>query len=211
MAQPLAKPTPIDFPNPPQACEPRFKLEDVSLVRAVARGDQEAFEELYLRHAGRARSTIASILWRAADVEEVLQDTFHYLWRRAHTYSARRGSVLHWLRMIARSRAIDQLRSLAARQKYLDRFSELPPRAPDSSPLTELLTRERSDRLADCLRRIPEPQREILELCYFGDITQQEAANSCELPLGTVKTRCYQGLKKLRRALRSHAPELVEG
>jgi RNA polymerase sigma-70 factor, ECF subfamily len=178
--------------------------EAVQLVRRVGTGETQALERLYSSYAGRLLSVIQSILRSRAESEEVLQEVFLELWKRARTYDTRRGGVTGWLTVLARTRAIDRLRSrqVAERASTANPFpsqgrtQEGPP-----TPLQEVEQRQDAARVRDALQRLPQEQRTVLELSYFHGLSQTEVARHCNEPLGTVKTRMRLAMEKLMQWL----------
>jgi RNA polymerase sigma-70 factor (ECF subfamily) len=173
-------------------------------------GEAEALAELYDRFAPLVLAVARRILGGAGDAEEVLQEAFLQAWNQADRYDAARSSVSTWLVLISRSRALDRLRSRGARDRTAAAAAAEPPPADTSSRLDEhVLHRERQRRVRDALAAIPEEQRRVLELAFYGGLSQSEIATRTGTPLGTVKTRALLGMKKLRQELRSEIRELM--
>jgi RNA polymerase sigma-70 factor (ECF subfamily) len=175
---------------------------DEDAIRRVARGDTGALAELYDRHARGVYSLALRIVEDQAEAEDVVQEVFSQAWTQASRHDTSRGAVGAWLMMMARSRAIDRVRSRRARPDLPiadDRvFHTLPdPGLPQD---LALLVREQADRLRAALATLPLLQRIALELAYFEGLTQSEIAERLEQPLGTVKTRMRLALIKLREA-----------
>lgn len=183
---------------------------DVTLVRAVAEGDQGAIAELYDRYAGMLLGLARKVVKDPADAEEVLQETFLHVWNRARSYDPARSSVATWLVLIARSRSIDRVRT----KNVVDRThaavqKEAGPEHESALGVGRVLDRERRRRVRCELQAIPEEQRTVLELAFFEGLTQREIAETTGIPLGTVKTRTLLAMKKLRKALRGEIQELL--
>jgi RNA polymerase sigma-70 factor (ECF subfamily) len=139
------------------------------------------------------------ILSFRADAEEVTADVYTRIWRTAASYDARRGSVDAWLVSIARSRAIDRLRSRATRDR-----SEIALSVECSSsvnPESSAAASQTKSHLLQALHAIPFEQRRAIELAYFSGLTMTEIAEQLGRPIGSVKTRIRMGLMKLRRLL----------
>lgn len=183
----------------------RLHQTDVACMRRMAAGDERALAELYDRHATVIYALAAAILGDADDAEEVAADAFVQAWRSAPSYAAERGSVLAWLTTIVRSRALDLLRTRRRRARVLDAALALDAPRPGAlpDPLGDTLYHELRAQVEQGLRAIPEPQRRVLELAYFGGLSQREIAESLSEPLGTIKARTRAGLEKLRALLRS--------
>ncbi len=137
------------------------------------------------------------VLRERADAEEVLQETFIEVWRRAREYAPSRGSVEAWLLTIARTRAIDRLRSRAARGRMAEAVSAEPAQAGPKLPDMLSATAEDAMRVQAALCALPVEQRMALELAYWEGLSQTEIATRTGQPLGTVKTRVRLALLKL--------------
>jgi len=179
------------------------QAEDESSLRRLASGDQAAAARLYDRHARPLYSLILRILGNETEAEDVLQDVFAQAFRQASRYDARRGAVAAWLLTIARSRAIDRLRTrrtrvetAASAMKTLD---DMPDVQPDAA--STMLDEERSRMVRRALGELPLLQRMAIELAYYEGLSHTEIAERLEQPLGTVKTRIRMGLLKLRDVL----------
>lgn len=195
------------FPAPPGSPGP---APDVALVRQVLERRPEALAELYERHAPMLLALTRRILGSATEAEEVLQEVFLNVWNNAGRYDAARSSVSTWLVLVTRSRAIDRLRS----RKVVERVHEaahLEDPVEHASPeaLESVFIRERRQRVKAELDRLPPEQKQVLELAFYGGLSQTEIAAQAGLPLGTVKTRTLLAMKKLRSALRSEIRELL--
>ena len=176
---------------------------DTRLVSRLAAGEIDAAGELYDRYAGQVYALARRILRNDGDAEEVVQDVFSQAWRTARRFEAARGSVIGWLLVIARTRAIDRLR---ARQSRPDAAGDAYPEtiaAPGPAPSDTLLSNEQAARVREALIALPETQRVPLELAYYEGLTQPEIAARLTEPLGTIKTRMRTALKTLRERLRS--------
>jgi RNA polymerase sigma-70 factor (ECF subfamily) len=175
---------------------------DQAVLARIAQGDGDALAELYDRYARPVYSLALRILRDVRDAEDVVQDVFTQAWRQASRYSPSRGMVAAWLVMLARSRAIDRLRTRNARPDGSsdERAAIL---LMDTTPPIEhqLLSSEQITRVRAALDSLPVLQRLPLELAYFEGLTHVEIADRLEQPLGTVKTRIRLALGKLRDAL----------
>ncbi|HEX2253129.1 MAG TPA: sigma-70 family RNA polymerase sigma factor [Thermoanaerobaculia bacterium] len=179
------------------------------LLRRMAQGDEEAVGVLFDRYAGLLQALAFRIVGSPAEAEEVVQDVFLHAWDRAGTYDPSRSSVSTWLVMIARSRAIDRLRT----RRVVDRTAEAAAREAPPHESAEGAARVQEDdrafRVRSELAQLPGEQRHVLELAYYRGLTQTEIAEREGLPLGTVKTRTLLAMKKLRAALRDELRELL--
>ena len=170
---------------------------DVGLLERVIAREAEAIGELYDRHGGLLYGLILRILRNTAEAEEVLQDVFLQVWKRAETFNASLGTPVAWLVRIARNRAIDRLRANNVSARTL----EAPPPPPGESPEARAAMTEQQRALERALDVLSAEERQLLEHAYFLGLTQSELAERFGLPLGTVKTRIRTALTTLRREL----------
>ena len=179
------------------------EARQAELIALVARGDQQALASLYDATSRLVFGLLVRILNDAATAEEVLLDVYAQVWRQAARYSGARGSPLAWLTTIARSRAIDRLRSGRAEQQ---RTEQLDARTFEARAVAdveeEVAARELGARVRAALDELPREQREVIELAYYGGMSHSEIAAATGQPLGTVKTRTRLGMMKLREMLR---------
>ncbi len=175
--------------------------------------DPATYGRVYDEHSRGVYTAAFRVLGNAAQAQDVVQDVFLRLWRRPHTFDASRGELGSYLRMMARSRALDLWREGQAAGRASDRLKvavadvEL---RPDERP--SLMAERDQDRatVREALGRLPLAQREALVLAYWGGLTADEIARRIEVPLGTAKSRIRLGLEKLRSdcdsALRAELP-----
>lgn len=193
-----------------RSAAPLRASDDLAIVRRMAGGDADALAELYDRYAGLLLALTRRILGPAGEAEEALQEAFLQAWHQAGRYEPGRSSVSTWLLLIARTRALDRLRSRGARERTaLAAAAE--PAAPDTSSRVDdhVLHRERRARVQHALADLPEEQRRVLELAFYEGLSQSEIATRTGAPLGTVKTRALLAMRKLREALRNEIRELM--
>ncbi len=178
---------------------------DADAMRRMADGDGSALAELYDRHGRSMFSLAVRILRDQSDAEEVVQDVFAQAWRQAARYDTTRGVVVAWLLMMARSRAIDRLRSRRGQPALqADHPSALRDAADVTTPVDiALLTADQIARVRAALESLPDAQRAAIELAFHEGLTHTEVAERLEQPLGTIKTRIRLGLLRLRAALPS--------
>jgi len=183
------------------ATAPLTGSEDTALMARVAKGDARAFEALYDRYRSRAFGLAMRLTRQPTLAEEVTQDAFLNLWRNAGRYDLARGSLSSWLLALVRHRAIDALRSGARRQGDVE-LEGAAERLEDSERTDEEVARREESRSARrLLQDLPTDQREVIELAYFGGMTQGEIAAKVGVPLGTVKGRSRLALEKLRMSV----------
>lgn len=178
------------------------RLADQAALTRLARGDQNALAELYDRHARSIYSLALRILRERADAEDIVQEVFAQAWNQAGRFDTSRGAVAAWLLMMARSRAIDRLRSRRSRPETASDAAVVE-RMPDAAVRQDLqlLSSEQVELVKSALNGLPPPQREALELAYYEGLTHTEIADRLAEPLGTVKTRIRQAVIKLRESL----------
>jgi len=174
----------------------------ISLVEQVAAGDQAALATLYDTTNRLIYGLILRVLGDISSAEEVLLDVYTQVWRQAASYDAGRGTPLAWLTTIARSRAIDRLRSGwqdQQRKESLETLGDAVAEAANPEETTVASERQRLVRAA--LAALSPEQREVIELAYYSGLSHSEIAEKLNQPLGTVKTRTRLGMMKLREAL----------
>jgi RNA polymerase sigma-70 factor, ECF subfamily len=176
------------------------QIQDADLLRRIARGDEESLAELYDRYRTILFGLLFRILGNRAEAEDVLQDVFVQIWRRAADFDENRGKAFTWLVTLARSRAIDRLRSLGSRSRVADEAAkETSDVIVDA--IEDAINNERSEVVRAALKELPEEQRAALLMAYFDGFSQSEIAERTNTPLGTVKTRMRTGMMKLREIL----------
>ena len=179
-------------------------LSDEALVSLVARSDDDAFAELYDRYGSLAYGLARRVLRDASLAEDAVQDAFLTIWRTASRFSSERAPARVWILTLVHRRAVDLVRHHERR-----RADPLPPtrggrrRRGGRDPLVSL---ER-DRVRNALRQLPDQQREAIELAYYGGFTQSELAERLGQPLGTIKSRMFSGLARLRELLEDATSE----
>ncbi len=169
--------------------------DDIGLLRRIAGGEQQAMVALFDRHSTLVNAVALRVLNEPAGAEDVMQDVFLRIWRKPPAVDAPSGSLTGWFAVLARNRAIDQLR----RRRLTD--------APEDVTLvsatdvekegehTILLARARS-----MMHALPEEQQTVLHLAFFDGLTHSEIAAKLQSPLGTIKTRLRRAVLTLRKA-----------
>lgn len=183
-------------------------VDDVYLVGRAAAGDRDAFAELYDRHAPLVLGLLTRMLGRE-EAEEVLQEAFLQAWRQAARYRAELAAPRGWLVTIARSRALDRLRSRRTRETREETVGRERPLAVDAAATSAAAEeRESRERVRAALAGIPVEQRRCIELAFYEGLTHSEIAARLDAPLGTVKSRILLGMNRLRQSLGALAPGL---
>ena len=188
-------------------------LNDQELLILIAQHSRDALSVLYDRYAGAVYSLAARKLQDAGAAEEVTQDTFFNIWRRASSYRPERGKVTAWLFSIGHNRIIDELRRRRRRQEKLvyQDVSLLNQLADEHGDPTLYAAREmQRSKIMEALTSLRSEQREVVLLAYYGGLTHSEIAHRLEQPLGTVKTRMRLALKKLRDVMGPQAHEWAD-
>jgi len=173
-------------------------LSDEALVALVARSDESALAELYDRFGRVAYGLARRILRDDALAEDAVQEGFLAVWRSAARFVPERAKASTWLMTLVHRRAVDLVRREERRRTdALDERAEAPAGATDEA----VWLRFERERVQDALARLPDQQREALELAYYGGFTQSELAERLGQPLGTIKSRMFTGLSRLRELL----------
>lgn len=181
-------------------------LPDEGLMERLSYRDIRAFETLYDRYGDLVYSMALRVLRDAYLAEDISQEIFLRLWRRPEAYATQRGRFGTWLLAVTRNRAVDEVRSRGRRHRHetpseeQQKERELPAENfPDPALAAQLEDERRTVRQA--LAALPAEQRQVIELAYYGGLTQQEISEMLGQPLGTVKTRIRLGMQKLKGVL----------
>jgi RNA polymerase sigma-70 factor (ECF subfamily) len=177
-------------------------LADEDLMARVQEGDAQAFEVIFDRHADAAFSLAYRMCGRRVTAEDVVQEAFVSLWRSGARYDRTRGSVRSWVLGVVHNRAIDLFRrdSVRTSKDVSDEGAVERMAAPDSTE-AEVQRGEDASEIWGAMQDLPDDQRQVIELAYFGGFTHSEIAEQLKLPAGTVKGRMRLGLTKLRLSL----------
>lgn len=183
---------------------PSEEVSDETLMHAISSGAVWAMEALYQRYHHILYSFAYRIVTDHQIVEDLLQESFFAVWRRATSYSSQSGEVRSWLISIVHHRAIDYLRTLRSRAQFtripLDEV-DLDSSVASPDVWDQAWQSTQRIQVQEALMTIPKEQRMVIELAYFQGWTHSEIAKGCQLPLGTVKARMRLGLIHLKRAL----------
>ncbi len=164
----------------------------------MARGDADALRTLNARYGRMLAALARRIVGSDFDAEEVAADVLWQAWRSAKAFDPARGSVSVWLVTLGRSRAIDRLRAIKARE-IRPELNDPPVAADDASG--EIDVAKRALRVRAALSALEANEKTALEMAYYADLSQSEIAEKLGIPLGTVKTRMRSAMIKLRKAL----------
>ncbi len=180
------------------------QADDRELLRRVGAGDEEAFRDLFLRYGPNALALARRVARQGSLAEEVVQEAFLAVWRNPDAYQEGRGAVRSWLMGMVHHRAVDAVRREEAQRRRAEDLSAgeldvLEDPAERVAEEVDLPQERRAVRAA--LEELPEEQRQVIELMYFGGLSQSKIAERLSLPLGTVKSRTLLGMRRLRAAL----------
>jgi len=175
-------------------------LSDEALVALVARGDEDALAELYDRVGRIAYGLALRVLRDERHAEDAVQEAFLQVWRSAATFRAERAKASTWILTLVHRRAVDLVRREERRQADLLTDDSAAGVAPEETDEAAWLRFER-ERVQAALKQLPDVQREALELAYYGGFSQSELADRLGVPLGTIKSRMFAGLARLRELL----------
>jgi RNA polymerase sigma-70 factor (ECF subfamily) len=171
------------------------------LLAATAGGDAGAFEQLYRSTSPKLFGICLRIVQQRSDAEDVLQDVYVTIWRKAAQFDAARASAITWLAMMARNKAIDRLRAGGVERNSapIDLAEDL--HDPNAATLALAETHEQTRRLDACLGELEVQRRNLIRVAFFEGATYEELAERCSAPLGTVKSWIRRGLLRLKACL----------
>ena len=176
---------------------------DVQLLDCIAQGDLEAFGALYDRYATPLYSLAARMLKDANEAEDVLQEVFLQIWKKAASFNESAGQPFSWAVTMTRHKSIDRLR---ARQRRVQVFQEFADHAEVAATVeaiqpTENFRREQAGQIRSAVNELPQAQRQPIELAFYRGLTHMEIAEALAAPLGTIKARIRRGMGRLRDGL----------
>jgi RNA polymerase sigma-70 factor (ECF subfamily) len=179
-------------------------LDDLELHRRLRGGDRDAFDALYRRYAGSAYGLAFRLLGQQLLAQDVVHDAFLALWRAPEAYDPARGPFRTFFLSLVHHRAVDTIRREERLRKRTEKAANLEPVhdedvAEGVIDEAHLVVRRREVR--EALADLPPDQRQVLDMAYFGGMTQAAIAEQLKIPLGTVKTRTLAAMRKLRKAL----------
>ena len=174
-------------------------LSDEALVLLAARSQQAALAELYDRYGRPAYGLALRILRDEALAQDAVQEAFLGVWRGAARFLPERGKASTWILTLVHRRAVDLVRREERRRA--DTLEQAPEPIGGGDVDEEAWLRLQRERVQAALRQLPDQQREALELAYYGGFTQSELAERLGQPLGTIKSRMFMGLARLRELL----------
>ena len=183
-------------------------LSDEALVALVARGDEDALAELYDRVGRTAFGLAHRVLRDERHAEDAVQEAFLAVWRTAASFRAERAKASTWILTLVHRRAVDLVRREERRRtEPLGDAHELALAGESEATEEAAWIRFERERVQSALKQLPDVQREAIELAYYGGFSQSELAERLGVPLGTIKSRMFSGLARLRELLDESAQE----
>lgn len=193
--------SPSSIPHSSQLSAP----SDRDLITCLRSGQMTALATLYDRYGGLVYTLALRMLSNPEEAEDLTQEVFLNLWQRPK-YDPDRGSLGSYLTTYTRSRALDRLRTSHNRLRILRQFQKIFTGGHGiPSPVEAVAQQEQAQAVRAALHHLPDTERTVLEIAYFEGYSQSEIAQRLGIPLGTVKTRSRQGLKRLRQLLNSQS------
>src|SRR5215212_4374251 len=184
--------------SPAMAPRDLAHLSDEAVVALVARSDDTALAELYDRFGRVAYGLSLRVLRDEALAQDAVQEAFLAIWRTAARFMPERAKASTWILTLVHRRAVDLVRREERRRAE---SLELAPEPSVQAADDDAWLRLRRERVQGALRQLSDPQREALELAYYGGFTQSELAERLGQPVGTIKSRMFSGLSRLRDLL----------
>jgi len=182
--------------------EVRLDSELSALVGRMAEGDEQALARFYDLTHGKAYAVALRIMRNAESAEDVLEDAYWQAWRDASRYDATRGRAAAWLLTICRSRALDALRRREPAESVEDIDSVRADHpADDGDPCGLLDSMQRDSALRAAIEQLKPQARQLIAFAFFRGLSHQEIADTCGLPLGTVKTTLFRAYRQLKDCL----------
>jgi RNA polymerase sigma-70 factor (ECF subfamily) len=192
-------------PRPEHGGEvPAHDLASAHLVDLMARcatADQVAFAELYDLTMRRVYGIVLKVLRSPEHAQEVTQEVYLEVWSQAPKYAPAKGSVVGWMATMAHRRAVDRVRSVSSEVARDERYAFIDVDRESDEVWDSVAQQYDVERVREALATLTPIQRQAIQLAYFEGLTQSQIATALNLPLGTVKTRIRDGLKRLRDAL----------
>ena len=188
----------------PGAATREAEVDDTVLHRRLVAGERGAFDELYRRYSSAAYGLAYRVTGLQVLAQDVVHDAFLALWRAPEAFDERRGSFRTFFLSLVHHRAVDTVRRETRLRSRNERAANLEPLTgedPAEGVADAAYLAVRREQVREALGTLPPEQRQVLEMAYFGGKTQVEIAGELGIPLGTVKTRTFAALRKLRAAL----------
>jgi RNA polymerase sigma-70 factor (ECF subfamily) len=187
----------------------RSLQDDEDLLIACAEGDEQALGLLYDRFGSVAYRLALRVVRDAALAEDVVQETFLAVWRQADRFDRSRGRASTWIFTLAHRRAVDRVRREARFNALPDQLGAMAPQIESTGD--DVALREARREVQAALSTLSSVERQAIELAYWGGLTQREIAAALGIPLGTVKSRMFTALARLRETLSREADGRLAG
>jgi RNA polymerase sigma-70 factor (ECF subfamily) len=181
---------------------PAEPIDDIDLIHRIGIGDRASFEEFYRRHVALVFSTAFKILNNSNDAEDVTQEVMFMVWEKSPMYEVSRGKPLSWTVTMTRNKSIDRLRSIQRRLRLNDdaeRAIAPASRPSNDRPSDHLDLGEKQQIVRSAVMKLNREQRQVIEMSYFGGLTQLEISTRLNTPLGTIKARIRRGMLRLKK------------
>ena len=181
--------------------------ENLLLLELIKDRDELALGKLYDNSVRLVYSLILRILKNVEDTEEVTQEVFYSIWKRASTFDASKGKVMGWIVTIARNQALDKLRSKRHKQKaqeisLVENMVSNSAKLEDNDDASQNFMRKESSKSVNmATKNLPEDEKVLIELAFYEGFTHSKIAEHLDMPLGTVKTKIRRAVGRLRDAL----------
>jgi RNA polymerase sigma-70 factor (ECF subfamily) len=182
-------------------------LSDEALVLLAARSEGPALAELYDRYGRAAYGLALRVVADPTLAEDVVQEAFLAVWRSASGFVPERGKASTWILTLVHRRAVDVVRR--EQRRRAESLEHAPEPAAEGGVAEDAWLRLQRERVQAALRRLPDAQREALELAYYGGFSQSELAERLGQPLGTIKSRMFAGLSRMRELLAEPGTEMT--
>lgn len=176
-------------------------MDYAALLQRLGQGDREAFAQFYERFSGLLFSVIVKVLNDVKETEDVTQEVFLHIWDKARSYDPAVGKPLNWILTLTRNKAIDRLRALRRRFRFVEETTEQTPEPANPPEREPVFDQDRVTILRSAVNGLPSEQRRAIEMAFFGGMTQNEISETLQQPLGTIKARIRRGMLKLRDSL----------
>src|SRR6266849_10270342 len=199
-----ADPSPIRRFKANSVNEPLTTIDEAQLLQRIAQRDRQALSQLYDRFAGVLYGTAMRIVNHPDEASDILQAVFLQIWKKPGAYDPRLGGPFHWALTLTRSLAIDRLRALKRRYRFLEEetgeqgYSAIEWAAAPS----EFIDQKKVALIRAVVQTLPLEQRQAMEMAFLGGMTQNAIAETLNQPLGTIKARIRRGVLKLRDGLK---------
>jgi len=184
--------------------EPLTTTDEAQLVQRIAQRDRQAFSQLYNRYANLLYGTAMRIVNHPDEASDILRAVFLQIWNKPAAYDPRLGRPFHWALTLTRNLAIDRLRSLKRRYRFLEEETgerDHSAREWAAGP-SEFIDQKKVASIRAAVRTLPLEQRQAMEMTFLGGMTQNEIAETLNQPLGTIKARIRRGMLELRDGLK---------